>query len=504
MDFAGAFMRPPISFPRWIANTFVLLLCVLLILHTYGIEAFVVPTGSMAPALAGHHRAAVCPRCGFRVLVGRHGADPDSTDETGGREATCPNCDSALDLDVPEATGDHILVNKSVFLLRRPRRWEIVVFRLLGKVFVKRLIGLPGEWIVIEDGDVYIDHVLARKTLEEFKQMRILVFDNQYQPAPSLIPLFPASAGNSGFPPSSAGESGRGEGWAQRWQFSGQDAKAPDTRPAELQGADLYLAGQRTSERYCWLTYRNASLDTGKVLPLADEYAYNGSDPSSGDVVHDFMVECDVEVLRGNGQVGLGITDGQDALLAELPVMPEGTAVARAAGQALPPQDVGGQKVLAESACRLVPGHKYHVELAFVDRRLTLRLDGDEIFGPVDLPSVTKRQAVTRPVSLGARGVDAVFRNVRLYRDLHYTQAGRQGVRGKAVHLDEDQYFVMGDNSPNSEDSRFWPDQGRVPGASLIGKPFLVHLPSRVASGLRLGRFWQCQLPDWTRVRWLR
>jgi len=44
-----------------------------------------------------------------------------------------------------------------VFLLRRPRRWEIVVFRLLGKVFVKRLIGLPGEWISIRDGRVLVD-----------------------------------------------------------------------------------------------------------------------------------------------------------------------------------------------------------------------------------------------------------------------------------------------------------------------------------------------------------
>lgn len=130
-------------------------------------------------------------------------------------------------------------------------------------------------------------------------------------------------------------------------------------------------------------------------------------------------------------------------------------------------------------------------------------VDGEEVFSSVDLPPAKNRNEVTRPLALGVQGVDALFRNVRLYRDLHYTQAGKQAVRGKAVRLGMDQYFVMGDNSPNSEDSRFWPDHGTVPGANLLGKPFLVHLPSRVESSRRFGQSWQYQRPDWNRVRWL-
>jgi len=217
--------------------------------------------------------------------------------------------------------------------------------------------------------------------------------------------------------------------------------------------------------------------------------------------VHDFMIECDVEVLRGTGQVGLRITDGQDALLLEVPVMPDGTARVLQTADVEFPGAAG--KVLAETAFGLVPGTMYHLELGFVDRRLSVAVDGTEIVSSVDLPPARNRQPVTRPFSLGAQGVDAIFRNVRLYRDLHYTQAGCQAVHGKAVHLGPDQYFVMGDNSPNSEDSRFWPNEGKVPEANLIGKPFLVHLPSRVVSGVRFGRYWQYQLPDWSRVRWL-
>ncbi|MEW6210950.1 MAG: signal peptidase I [Acidobacteriota bacterium] len=42
---------------------------------------------------------------------------------------------------------------------------------------------------------------------------------------------------------------------------------------------------------------------------------------------------------------------------------------------------------------------------------------------------------------------------------------------GDSVY-DSDQYFVLGDNRDNSQDSRFW---GTVPGHFITGKPFLVY-----------------------------
>ena len=93
---------------------------------------------------------------------------------------------------------------------------------------------------------------------------------------------------------------------------------------------------------------------------------------------------------------------------------------------------------------------------------------------------------------------------LRLWRDVHYTQAGTNGVGGAVVRLGPDQYFVLGDNSPRSEDSRFWPNQGAVPAQHLLGKPFLVHLPSRVMTWEAFGQHTQYQGPDWNRLRWLR
>ena len=68
----------------------------------------------------------------------------------------------------------------------------------------------------------------------------------------------------------------------------------------------------------------------------------------------------------------------------------------------------------------------------------------------------------------------------------------------KVVHWGSDQYFVLGDNSPNSHDRRSWLDGGAVSAPNLLGKPFLVH----VAGGEPVTR--AIRGTDWGRVRWNR
>ena len=153
---------------------------------------------------------------------------------------------------------------------------------------------------------------------------------------------------------------------------------------------------------------------------------------------------------------------------------------------------------------RLVAGKRYHIEMALVDRRLTMRVDGRDAFAPLDFPEARDRAPVVRPLHFTAHGVLARLHHVRLYRDVHYTQVGKNAVHGRAVRLGINQTFVLGDNSPNSEDSRFWPNQGMVPVTNLVGRAFLVHLPSRKAAWQAWGRQWHYQIPEWDRVRWLR
>jgi signal peptidase I len=383
---------------------------------------------------------------------------------------------------VPESAGDHLLVNKHVFALRRPRRWEMIVFNLFGKSFIKRLIGLPGEWLEILDGDVYVDHQLARKTFAEFKAVCIPVFDNNFQPSP--------------------------HGWRDRWEVV---SAGPGPHP--VAGTELHLDALHSGQDYQLVTYRHFLLDEHKCEPIRDEYGYNGGDPVAAEAVHDFMVECDIEVMQGNGAVLCGLTDGYDQVVAEFPVWGDRdvpremeTRLWQRGAPASPPLSlsVDAAQIIGNApGASLQAGRRYHVELAFVDRRATLTVDGAALFPPVDLPAVANRPGVVKPAFLGARGVKLTVRNFRLLRDIHYTQAGRNAVQGKGVRLEAGQYFVLGDNSPNSEDSRYWPDRGTVPARNLLGKPFLVHMPSRITSCDFLGRHGLCQEPDWERIRWL-
>ena len=107
-----------------------------------------------------------------------------------------------------------------------------------------------------------------------------------------------------------------------------------------------------------------------------------------------------------------------------------------------------------------------------------------------------------RPLQLGARGCRLVVRNLKLYRDIHYTQYGEHGTRRRRPRFGPDEYFVLGDNSGNSQDSRKWPPPG-VPEADFIGKPFLIHQPLRPARVTVGGRERVFQTVDWSRLRWL-
>jgi signal peptidase I len=99
-------------------------------------------------------------------------------------------------------------------------------------------------------------------------------------------------------------------------------------------------------------------------------------------------------------------------------------------------------------------------------------------------------------------------RRIRVYRDIYYTGSLALGGRrpfgvDEPYALKADEFFVLGDNSPVSNDSRFWESSPVVPGDRFLGKPFLVHLPGQVFSLRVFGRplAW---IPDPREIRYIR
>ncbi len=158
-------------------ETLVFVVCMVLMLKLFVVEAFVIPTGSMAETLYGYQKIVTCPECGheFPVNASRE-AEP-----TPGSKAVpitgycCPNCrhadpagllvqDRNTGQVVPRIdwrSGDRVLVGK---FLGVDDRNHVVVFKYpdapqtgqIAQNYIKRLIGLPGETVAIYNGDLYV------------------------------------------------------------------------------------------------------------------------------------------------------------------------------------------------------------------------------------------------------------------------------------------------------------------------------------------------------------
>src|SRR5688572_17755735 len=156
--------QPGPSMARTIRETvesIVIAFALAFLFRTFEAEAFVIPTGSMAPTLQGRHKDVVCPECEYQYRVGAQGEREERNPNLRMLHSVCPMCRFELNLDekileeprtFQTYEGDRILVNKFSYDLAEPKRWDIVVFKYPEDAktnYIKRLVGLPGESVFI-------------------------------------------------------------------------------------------------------------------------------------------------------------------------------------------------------------------------------------------------------------------------------------------------------------------------------------------------------------------
>jgi len=179
-------------------------------------EAFVIPTGSMAPTLMGAHKDIRCEECGFQYQCGAS----NEFNDVGARSdlivigTTCPLCrkpqvaNPYVNSNQATFSGDRILVSKLAYAWSQPRRWDVIVFKFIEEArlnYIKRCIGRPNETIRIREGNIYVKNNLdgeraagaafeiARKPPHVMNAMLQVIYDSKYIPKKLVQAGMPSS-----------------------------------------------------------------------------------------------------------------------------------------------------------------------------------------------------------------------------------------------------------------------------------------------------------------------
>ena len=329
----------------------------------------------------------------------------------------------------------------------RPQRFDLVVIRSSdgSEPLVKRVCGLPKESVLVHEGDLFIDG--QRLPADAPRPAPVPVYDDRYFDAERL------------FEYRRDGSVKRADG---EWVIEGGAVAPgslvrfhPDLRDDYLDSRHQRVLGSREVN--------------DAVLEL--EFMLEG--PLVAQRLHFQLVEAGdtFEVVLAAGAEGLTLR-----LVRRNPRTM--TATPDPTTGEVPPRELE----LASRPVPLAAGKWYALHFANIDNHLILRvpalaLEVVESYAenvPLrdDLPAGMK--SVGSRVAFGVEAGRARFRAVRILRDLFYTEDGTFGTRS-ALTLGPDEYFLLGDNSSASTDSRLF---GQVDATRFIGRPLAVVWPS--------------------------
>lgn len=569
---------------RETVESIVVAIILALLFRAFLAEAFVIPTGSMAPALMGAHKDLTCPECGMPYQVGASIETSTRIQETTVVGSVCPNCRKVSPLDLANNgdhqtfSGDRILVSKFAYALSDPERWDVIVFKYPGNPkqnYIKRLVGLPNESLQIRYGDVYSkalgadEYEILRKPHDKLMAMSHIVHDTGYQAASLVTANYPSNwqpwVVNASSPPSDSWKIDRA---ANTWSASVDAASGeekfiryfhrwPDEQQWDQADNGVSLAGvnpytsNAITDFYPYDAYVNVDTDDVYELPpgysppnpgffsglfgrffsnkgvLRPSYESGGSlEQFDGRAqigrqgnsrigqhwVGDLILEADVVAEGDKGELIFELVEAAITFQCRIDVA-TGKAKLQIADITGPVSfaDAGGTATSQPTAdTGISSGDSFNLRFANCDDKLYLWIDGSPIEfdqstaykmeilrSPEDQHPFTSPEHPydAAPAAVGAVGTKAKVERLKLMRDKYYIAVNRDvsdafndynpssmGTRFRSADIQrilqnpqlwddqtfwnarrtvefqmgDDQFFPMGDNSPESEDARCW------------------------------------------------
>src|SRR5208337_1399841 len=176
--------------------------------------------------------------------------------------------------------------------------------------------------------------------------------------------------------------------------------------------------------------------------------------------------------IHGRGRLSLLATDGRDEFLVQIDP---------GAGKYVVLKNREEIRQAFPSASGNLPGSLLGqtIEVSLFDRQFLFSIAGRTLVrANIDTPGPPPFS--DKPLAIGVQGLVLAVDRLRVYRDVYYIEPPFAASRGDATSgvVGADVYFVLGDNSPVSEDSRTWTENRFVSLKSLVGKPFVVIYPA--------------------------
>lgn len=465
-----------------------------LMFRAYEAEAFIIPTGSMAPSLQGQHMDLECGNCKLRYRSGASQGSLVDTRKDLIDSTFCPICQyrTVMKRDEPDHVsnnGDRILVNKFIYDFSDPERYDVIVFKNPnnGKQnYIKRLIGLPGDNILIENGDIYVmqddgngqyEKEITRKPPRKLRHVLQAVDDTHH-----------------------IGERLTSVNWPSRWNaFDGTG----NWQIAESGGHPTFTSTSSSDEN--WLRYRHfqpmknewPTIERG-ILPdrfknklplgrlIGDQYGYNDSiykasmsggryDENQNLGLHwvgDIGLECWADVQSSEGKLLLDLVEGGAHFICEIDIN-SGQATLRCDDQDVDTKvlfhDDQGQPVDQPTGQTKIRGAgEYHIEYVNADDRINLWINNHLIefdaatYSRTGIP-IPKYQpddpGDAEPAGVGTIGADVTLTRLKIVRDIYYTSV--KGQSGQATITNETgvdegtiQYFFQNPESWATPDAK--------------------------------------------------
>ena len=464
------------------------------VLRFFVVEAFKIPTGSMAPTLLGVHKNVKCPNCNWKFKSNHNN-----------NYVKCSNCFYKIHIsDNGKKGGSRILVNKFSYDFGKPRRWDVAVFKypfgdvscmscgfsasqsmmcekctnspkkenfftskvnsffkrsfginqyhkvvckscntvgaiyceqcgstnvnVVRKNYIKRLIGLPEEKLQIVNGDIYVNDKIMRKPEKVQDSLWVPIFDSNYPAKQEIV---------------------------ENWEVQGDNWDISKDR--------LHLKKPDGIEQKSYITFKRA---------ITDNSVYNSeiTDVVSADV----LLAFDVTATGNSGGISILLEENGKSYEVFVRSREEKSESYI---------KISGSIVASNSDAFIEPGNECRIEFSNADNEIILKLNDSVIFSHTYDTDLSSLDGYTKSCKLRFGGIntDAVFEDILISRDVYYSETGEWGVYDP-VEIGEKQYFFLGDNSRNSNDSRYWKF---VPESNMVGRAFMVFWPLKTIKIIR-------------------